>query len=125
LYGLKQAGRCWYELLRGVLQALGFVQSDCDPCLFTHRDGSHVTFLLVYVDDLLAASTEPEFLKKVEASLSTEFELQDAGEPELLLGMHILRAKVTGMIKLHQRRYVTDVVKRFGMENANPVSTPM
>ena len=39
--------------------------------------------------------------------------------------MHILRDKVTGTIKLHQRLYVTDVVKRFGMENANPVSTPM
>lgn len=34
LYGLKQAGRCWYENLDTYLKAINMMNSDVDPCVY-------------------------------------------------------------------------------------------
>jgi histone deacetylase 1/2 len=57
IYGLKQAPRAWYARLCGKLQSLGFVPSKADTSLFYCNKGSHTLFVLVYVDDIIVAST--------------------------------------------------------------------
>ena len=34
LYGIKQAGRLWYAVIKAFLLEIGFRQSDADPCVF-------------------------------------------------------------------------------------------
>jgi Reverse transcriptase (RNA-dependent DNA polymerase). len=34
LYGLKQAGKTWFEHLSSGLEKIGFTQSDVDQCIF-------------------------------------------------------------------------------------------
>lgn len=53
LYGLKQASRSWFLTVQSVLISLGFTQSRADTSLFFRSKGSEVTYLLVYVDDML------------------------------------------------------------------------
>jgi len=62
LYGLKQARdpRAWYLRLCNKLQSLGFVPSKTDTSLFFYRKGNHVIFMLVYVDDIIVASSSQE-----------------------------------------------------------------
>jgi hypothetical protein len=43
----------------------------------------------------------------------------------MLLGMHITRDRAKRTIRLSQTHYIWQILKDFGMENANPVSTPM
>jgi len=57
LYGLKQAPRAWYARLCGKLQRLGFVPSKADTSLFYYSKGDHTLFVLVYVDDIIVASS--------------------------------------------------------------------
>ena len=57
LYGLKQAGRLWNELLNDHLVKIGFVRSFTDPCLYYKRDQDGLTIVGVYVDDLLVTGT--------------------------------------------------------------------
>jgi histone deacetylase 1/2 len=57
IYGLKQAPRAWYARLCGKLQSLSFVPSKADTSLFYYNKGSHTLFVLVYVDDIIVAST--------------------------------------------------------------------
>jgi len=52
LYGLKQAGLSWFEMLCNHLISSGFKQSNSDPCFF-HRGG---LILVCYVDDCLIFS---------------------------------------------------------------------
>jgi len=59
LYGLKQAPRAWYARLCGKLQQLGFVPSKADTSLFYYRKGGNRLFVLVYVDDIIVASSSP------------------------------------------------------------------
>lgn len=57
LYGLKQAPRAWYAWLCEKLVALGFVPSKADTSLFYYNKGRHTLFILVYVDDIIVASS--------------------------------------------------------------------
>jgi len=47
LYGIKQASRNFFHLLKGKLEAQGFVQSKADQCLFIHP----LMVCVCYVDD--------------------------------------------------------------------------
>jgi hypothetical protein len=57
LYSLKQAPHAWYAWLCGKLQALGFRPSKADTSLFYYNKGKHTMFVLVYVDDIIVASS--------------------------------------------------------------------
>ena len=54
LYGLKQAGRLWIQLLKSKLVAAGFTRCESDMCFYWKRDGDDLVVGGVYVDDLLA-----------------------------------------------------------------------
>jgi hypothetical protein len=60
LYGLKQAPRAWYSRLSTKLQSLGFKPSKADVSLFYFRNGRVTMFLLIYVDDIIVASSSQE-----------------------------------------------------------------
>ena len=61
LYGLKQAPRAWYSRLCGKLEALGFISSKADTSLFYYNKGSINLFVLVYVDDIIVASSSQSY----------------------------------------------------------------
>src|SRR5438445_9831969 len=74
LYGLKQAGRTWNKTLDCTLGELGFTCLDAETCLYVlHKDGK-VCFLVVYVDDLLAA-TNWTFMNSIKSNLSSTFKM--------------------------------------------------
>ena len=53
LYGLRQASRQWYAMLKKCLLALGFEQCLTDSCVFRLiRGGIVVLILVVHVDDI-------------------------------------------------------------------------
>jgi histone deacetylase 1/2 len=79
LYGLKQAPRAWYSRLCAKLQALGFVPSKSDTSLFYYRKGNHTIFVLVYVDDIIVASSSPAATDALLANLQKDFALKDLG----------------------------------------------
>ena len=124
LYGLKQAGRLWHQLLKKVLIDMEFKPAEEDTCLFVHECNGKTTMLGVHVDDLFGWTTEPEFLRMVKTRLDTEFELVDNGKVKYLLGIHLERNGITGAIKLHQEKYIRDVLERFGMSDCHPVRSP-
>ncbi|CAI7819073.1 unnamed protein product [Closterium sp. NIES-53] len=66
VYGLRQAPREWYDTLRTTHAALGFAPSTADPSLFLRTDATLVPFcVLVYVDDLVFATSDTEALAHV------------------------------------------------------------
>jgi hypothetical protein len=60
LYGLKQAPRAWYSSLSSKLIALGFQASKADTSLFFYSQGNIQMFVLVYVDDIIIASSSDQ-----------------------------------------------------------------
>lgn len=57
IYGLKQAPRAWHARLCAKLESLGFTPSKAHASLFYFNKGRYTMFVLVYVDDIIVASS--------------------------------------------------------------------
>ncbi|THH12524.1 hypothetical protein EW146_g7607 [Bondarzewia mesenterica] len=125
LYGLKQAGRVWYQRMRSEFETLGFNVCDSDPCMFFKRNGESLTVIAVYVDDMVVASTSLEDLQEAKSLLKKAFNITDLGEINWLLGIRIERDRSERTIALSQERYIEEVLERFGQQNIRPICTPM
>ena len=51
LYGIKQAGRLWYAVIKAFLLKIRFRQSDADPCVFIRTTEEGTVIIGLYVDD--------------------------------------------------------------------------
>lgn len=125
LYGLKQAGREWYCKLDNYLFSLNFKNTAVDPCVYVNIKKDNDTVIIIYVDDLLIASTDLSNINKIKNLLQQKFKMKDLGNVKDILGIHVEREGDTGNIKISQKRYIQDVLKRFDMEQCNPLSTPL
>jgi histone deacetylase 1/2 len=108
LYGLKQAPCAWYAWLCGKLEALRFVPSKADTSLFYYRRGKLVMFALVYVDDIIVASSSHEATGALLKDLEQEFALKDLGDLHYFLGIEVQRSR--DGLKLSQGRYAVDIL---------------
>jgi len=80
LYGLRQAPRAWYARLCGKLIQLGFTPSKGDTSLFYYNKGFISMFVLVYVDDIIVASSSPSATTALLRDLEADFALKDLGD---------------------------------------------
>lgn len=97
IYGLKQAPRAWHARLCGKLKALGFVPSQSDASLFYYNKGRYTLFVLVYVDDIIVASSSPTATTALLVDLQQDFALKDLGDLHYFLGIEVKR-ETNGMI---------------------------
>ena len=125
LYGLKQAPRAWYERLHAHLVKQQFERCAADHSVYVSRKGADFMIVLVYVDDLILASNSPTMLQQFKVVMEAEFKMSDLGEANLFLGLQLVRDRKERVIRLMQTRYAEDVLRRFGMEESKPISTPM
>lgn len=123
LYGLKQAPRAWYSRLCQKLQSLGFVASKSDTSLFFYKKGGHVIYMLVYVDDIIVASSSQAAVDALLRDLDKEFAIKDLGELSYFLGIQVQRKN--GDLLMNQERYATEILQRTNMQMCKPVATPL
>ncbi|CAI7840333.1 unnamed protein product, partial [Closterium sp. NIES-53] len=126
VYGLRQAPREWHNTLRTTLVALGFAPSAADPTLFLRTDTTLPPFyVIVYVDDLVFATTDTEALAHVKSELQKRLTCTDVGELTSYLGLRITRDRAQRAITLTQSHMVQQVLQRFGFTYSSPQSTPL
>lgn len=94
LYVLKQASRQWHAKLTKALESKGLKQSNADPSLFTQRSNRDFIALLMYVDDVLLAKNNEEFISEMEKYLDGTFKTKDLGPAKYFLGLELARSHV-------------------------------
>ena len=77
----------------------------------------------LYVDDLIVAYTQKSLFDSFLGKLQSKFKVTYSEELGKTLGFQFDRTADGGMI-MHQHRYVTVVLKRFGMSECRSVSPP-
>ena len=122
LYRLKQSGRNWHQTLHDYLMKLGFNKSTADPCIFFKRDGNDVTILLVWVDDIIVATSTINLMSDIKSKLSSKFSMKDLGSLSSFIGIKFVQSD--GGVTLSQEHYLKNVLKSFAMDNCKPRSTP-
>lgn len=124
LYGLKQAGRNWYQTLDKYLTTIGLERSPINPCVYVSNTDTNL-ILLIYVDDILIAAKNLEKLEKVKRLIRKKFKINDLGNVTNVLGIHVERDGNIGNIKLSQRKYIEETLEKFGMKDCKPAYTPL
>ena len=125
IYGLKQASRQWYLKFDEIVTSLGFIENQIDQCIYLKISGSKFIFLVLYVDDVLLASSDLNLLHETKQHLSKTFDMKDLGKASFVLGIEIHRDRSRGTLGLSQNAYIDRVLKRFDMQSCKPGDVPI
>ncbi|KAJ9544557.1 hypothetical protein OSB04_024264 [Centaurea solstitialis] len=125
IYGLKQASRSWNLHFDERIKEFGFTKSEFEPCVYTKFSGSIVTFLVLYVDDILLIGNDVPTLQSVKSWLSKCFQMKDLGEAAYILGIKIYRNRSRRLIGLSQSTYIDKILKKFRMDESKKGFIPM
>jgi Reverse transcriptase (RNA-dependent DNA polymerase) len=62
IYGLKQVSRQWYLKFDQVITEFEFKKNTIDQCIYLKVSGSKFIIIVLYVDDILLASSDVDML---------------------------------------------------------------
>jgi len=92
-------------------------------CSTTYYKHGSIDFVLVYVDDIIDASSSTAVTDALLKDLQGDFALKDLGALHYFLGTEVKH--LSDRLVLSQQKYATDILHRAGMSNCKPVDTPL
>ena len=125
IYGLKQASRSWNLRFDQKIKQFGFIKNEDEPCVYKKASGSFITFLILYVDDILLIGNDIPMLQDVKSWLSKCFSMKDLGKTAYILGIQIYRDRSKRPFGLSQSTYIDKVIRRFSMQDSKKGLLPM
>ncbi|GJX63585.1 retrotransposon protein, putative, ty1-copia subclass [Tanacetum coccineum] len=87
--------------------------------------GNYITFLILYVDDILIMGNHIPMLQDVKSYLGKCLAMKDLEEAAYILGIKICKDRSRRLIGLCQSTYIEKILKIFFMENSKRRSIPM
>ncbi|GJU92850.1 retrotransposon protein, putative, ty1-copia subclass [Tanacetum coccineum] len=121
----EQASRQWNKRFDDEIKKFGFTQNRDEPCVYMKASGSYVTFLILYVDDILIMGNNIPMLQDVKSYLERCFAMKDLREAAYILRIKIYRDRSKRLIGLCQSAYIEKILKRYYMENSKCGHIPM
>jgi hypothetical protein len=101
IYGLKQASRQWYLKFDRTIKIFGFKENIEDTYIYAKFKNGKYIFLILYVDDILLASSDVSLLLETKKFLSSKFDMKDLGEASFVLGLEIHRDRSKEVLGLY------------------------
>ena len=98
IYGLKQASKQWYIKFNNTITYFGFKENIVDQCIY-----QKVIFLILYVNDILLASSDLGLLGETKEYISKNFHMVDMGEANYVVGIEIFRDRSRGVLGLSHK----------------------
>ncbi|MBW0556429.1 hypothetical protein O181_096144 [Austropuccinia psidii MF-1] len=87
LYGMRQAGRCWWKFLSGILNRMGFVAKEVDQSLYVFRNKEAVIAIWVHVDDGVVVSNSPNRISDFKNAICAELDIKWTDEIQQIVGL--------------------------------------
>lgn len=115
--------RACHERLKDFLNSKGFKIGDVDTALLTKSIGKDLFIYQIYVDDIIFGSTNQDFCEEFGEIMSKEFEMSMIAELNYFLRLQMKQLKEGTFIS--QSKYVTDLLKKFGLMDAKSINTHM
>lgn len=92
IYGLKQSPRQWNKRFDSFILSKGFSKSPYDSYVYRKSVSNNVFILvLLYIDDILIASTNKLEIEKLKIAFNRKFEMKNLGVAKKILGMELTR----------------------------------
>jgi hypothetical protein len=125
LYGLKQAGKKWYDSLCRSLADIGFKRTEADLAVFHVHAGNNVIILAIHVDNSTLTGSSVALQEEYKAHINVKFQLTDLGPITWLLGLAITRDCAACTLSLSQHVYIDTLLCRFNMEDCKSLAQPL
>nr|GEX39897.1 zinc finger, CCHC-type [Tanacetum cinerariifolium] len=122
IYGLKQALRSYNKRFDEEIKRFGFAQNLDETCVYQKASESNVTFLILYVNDIIIIGNHIPSLQSVKSYLGKCFAMKDLGKASFILGIKIYRDRSKRLIGLSQSAYMDKILKRFRMDTSKVIS---
>ncbi|KAL6326598.1 hypothetical protein AAG906_008460 [Vitis piasezkii] len=94
-----------------------------EESLFLRFTPSHITYVLVYVDDILVTGSDTTAITSLITQLNLEFSLKDLGEVHYFLGIQV--SHTNNGLHLSQTKYIRDLLQKTKMVHCKPARTPL
>jgi Reverse transcriptase (RNA-dependent DNA polymerase) len=122
IYGSVQAARAFWIELQKAFHAVGYQQSEADPCMY-HRWDEHgnICIWLTWIDDCIAIGKESVVVRKC-AKLMQLFDCDDVGPMQEYMGNKIEMGK--GTMKLTQPVLLKSFIDEFDVKTSVETSLP-
>ena len=88
------------------------------------QSGKYI-FLILYVDDILLASSDVSLLLETKKFLSSNFDMKDLGEASYVLDIDFHRDIPNGVLGLSQKAYLEKILKKYNMHKSNATPAPI
>jgi hypothetical protein len=102
---------------------LGFLRSGSEHGVYTHGQGGHRLIVSVYVDDLVITGSSSNDIVQFKSEMQEIFRMSDLGLLSYYLGIKVHQNDAG--ITLRQAAYAEKLLECSGLQNCNPVLTPM
>ena len=93
------------------IRNFGFKENVEDNCVYAKFKNGKFIFLVLYVDNILLASSHVSLLLETKKFLSSNFDMKDLGEASFVLGIEIHRDRSKGVLGLSQKAYIEKNLK--------------
>jgi hypothetical protein len=97
IYRLKHASSQWYLKFDEIIRKFGFKENEEDNCIYAKFKNEKFIFLVLYVDDILLASSDVHLLLETKSFLCSHFDIKDLGEDSYVLVIEIHRDRKRGI----------------------------
>ncbi|XP_057718393.1 uncharacterized mitochondrial protein AtMg00810-like [Arachis stenosperma] len=92
--------------------------------LWVKTSPKRLTYILVYVDDIIITGESEKLVKEAIEQLNAKFVLKDMGSLHYFLGIQVERSKA-GDLLLSQQKYIGEILKKAGMAGCTSCHTPL
>jgi hypothetical protein len=125
LYGLKQAGLEFFNLLTHVFTTkLSFKASQSDPCLFIQETEHTKIYAVIHVDDIFFISARKSVINNAIKELRKYFTCTVQANELSYLGLHITRDRSNRTVHISQPKLTADAVKQANIQLNKKANTP-
>ncbi|XP_050915454.1 uncharacterized mitochondrial protein AtMg00810-like [Lathyrus oleraceus] len=90
--------------------------------LFIKEEHGKLMIAQIYVDDIMSGGMPNQMVQHFFKQMQSEFEMSHVGELTYFLGLQVKQMDDT--IFISQRKYVDNIVKKFGIESVSHKRTP-
>ena len=93
---IKTSFKIVYLKFDSTIRKFGFQENVEDNCVYAKFKNGKCIFLVLYVDDILLASSDVNLLLEIKKFLSSKFDMKNLGEVSFVLRIEIHRDREKG-----------------------------
>ena len=92
-----------------------------DPSLFVHKGNGSITYLLLYIDDIIITSNDTTYINSLITELGLHFKMKELGHLKYFLGIEVTYTS-SGLV-MSQMKYITDLLIKTNMVDCKPAAS--